>query len=182
MQTDQPSAAFSNLPIDLFNLPKYEEIELKKPHQDYWKIIVFKTLIFSVFVVGGAACIIFFNPDIQPFWIQISVGLAVFFPLLFWLKKAGFNKRGYALRSHDVIYKRGLVQQETSIVPLNRIQHIELNEGLLERYFKLAALQIFTAGGQTGHLNIEGIPVEEAKSIRDLILHKMEKLQKPAAV
>ncbi|MET4084077.1 membrane protein YdbS with pleckstrin-like domain [Pedobacter sp. UYP30] len=181
MQIDPLPASFSNLPTDIFNLPKYEEIELKKPHLDYWKIILFKTLIFSLLLVIGAACLIFFNTDLQPFWIYISAALAVFFPLLFWLKKAGFNKRGYAMRTHDVIYKQGLIQQETTIIPLNRIQHIELNEGLLERYFKLAALQIFTAGGQTGHLNIEGIPVEEAKSIRDLILHKMEKLPKPTA-
>ncbi len=178
MQTENISNAFNNLPTDLVNLPKYEEIELRKPHTNYWKIIVLKTLIFSFAITIAAACIIYFNPEIQPMWIFFSIGFALFFSLLFWLKKAGFNKRGYTIRTYDVIYKQGLIQQETTIIPLNRIQHIELNEGLLERYFKLAALQIFTASGQTGHLNIEGIPVEEAKSIRDLILHKMEKSQK----
>ncbi|MBC7418966.1 MAG: PH domain-containing protein [Pedobacter sp.] len=182
MQIDQLTSAFSNLPTDLYNLPKYEEIELKKPHPNYWKIILFKTLIFSLIIVIGAACLLFFNPAIQPFWLHISMALAVFFPVLFWLKKAGFDKRGYAIRTYDVMYKQGLIQQETTIIPLNRIQHIELNEGLLERYFKLAALQIFTAGGQTGHLNIEGIPVDEAKSIRDIVLNKMETLPKTTTV
>ncbi|MGY3053421.1 membrane protein YdbS with pleckstrin-like domain [Pedobacter sp. UYEF25] len=182
MLPDQLTNAFSNLPADLFNLPKYEEIQLKRPHANYWKIILFKTLGFSLIVVIGAACLIFFNAEVQPFWMLISILLAVFFSLLFWLKKASFDRRGYGMRTHDVVYKQGLVQQETTIIPLNRIQHIELNEGLLERHFKLAALQIFTAGGQTGHLNIEGIPVEEAKSIRDLILFKMEKLAKSTTI
>ena len=181
MQTDHESSAFSNLPFDIYNLPKYEEIELTKPDKSYLKIILFKTFIFALALAIGLGCLLFFNLDVRPYWVSIVVGAALFLLLLFWFKIAAFKKRGYSIRTQDVIYSSGLIEQETTIVPLNRIQHIELNEGLLERQFKLAALQIFTAGGQTGHLNIEGIPAEEAKSIRDLILRKMEKLPKPEA-
>ena len=179
MQIDPESSAFSNLPIDIYSLPKYEEIELKKPDRSYLKIILFKSLIFALALVIGTGCLLFFNLDVRPYWIPIVIGAALFLSLLFWFKIAAFKKRGYAIRTQDVIYSSGLIEQETTIIPLNRIQHIELNEGLLERYLKLAALQIFTAGGQTGHLNIEGIPLEEARSIRDLILRRMEKLPKP---
>ena len=99
--------------------------------------------------------------------------------LLFLLFRASFKKRGYAIRTKDVIYKSGIIAESTTIVPLNRIQHIELNEGLLSRIYKLGSLQIFTAGGQSGHLHIAGIPINEAKSIRDLLLNKLELIEKP---
>lgn len=43
--------------------------------------------------------------------------------------------------------------------------------------YKLGSLQIFTAGGQTGHLHIAGIPIDVAKSIRDLLLKKLDLIE-----
>jgi len=83
------------------------------------------------------------------------------------------------MRKHDVIYKNGIIAESTTIVPLNRIQHIELNEGIFSRAYKLGSLQLFTAGGQSGHIRISGIAIDEARSIRDLLLKKLDLLEKP---
>ena len=171
--------SFTNETVDLDHLPKYEEISLKQPHSSYWKIICINLVIFFVLLGIGTAAILLFVDEIRPnaVWIvPLYFILALVFFLLF---RLSFKKRGYAVRTHDVIYKSGIMAESTTIVPLNRIQHIELNEGIFSRIFKLGSLQLFTAGGQSGHIHISGIAIEEAKSIRDLLLKKLDLLENP---
>lgn len=169
---------FTNEPVDIDALPKYEDIKLNKPHADYWKIISINLVIFLALLGAGTALLIFFVDEIRSrvfLIISIYVALAI---ILFLLFRASFKKMGYALRTHDVIYKSGIIAETMTIIPLNRIQHIELNEGIFSRLYQLGSLQIFTAGGQTGHLHISGIPIHEAKNIRDLLLKKLHLIEK----
>ncbi|MBC6111497.1 PH domain-containing protein [Pedobacter fastidiosus] len=173
--------SFTNEIVDLDSLPKFEDIQLQKPHADYWKIICINLLIFFGIIGIGAIILICFVEEIraQAFLI-IGVYLALTL-ILFLLFRASFKKRGYAVRAHDVIYKSGIIAETTTIVPLNRIQHIELNEGIFSRIYNLGSLQIFTAGGQTGHLHIAGIPIDVAQGIRDLLLKKLDIIENQTA-
>jgi len=165
---------FTNEVIDINSLPKYEEIELQHPHSDYWKIICINLSVFlSIIGIGLVTLLIFINEISAYSFLIIAVYVALA-AILFFLFRVSFKKRGYAIRTHDVIYKSGIIAESTTIVPLNRIQHIELNEGILSRSFQLGSLQLFTAGGQTGHIHISGIPIEKAKNIRDLLLKKLD--------
>lgn len=170
---------FENDTIDISSIPRYEEIELNKPHPDYLKIIYIN---FSIcFIVFGAliGLGVTFIDELKPNAVLIASIYLVFMALLILLFVASFKKRGYAVRSKDVVYKSGIIAESTTIVPLNRIQHIELNEGLFSRIFKLGSLQLFTAGGDSGHLKITGIPIDEAKSIRDFLLNTLNLTENP---
>ncbi|WP_316802853.1 PH domain-containing protein [Pedobacter nototheniae] len=168
-----PAETFTNEIIDIDSLPKYEDVLLRKPHRDYLKIICINFsisfIIFGILIGLGVT----FIDEFKPKAILILSIYLVFMTLIILLLLASFKKRGYAIRSKDVIYKSGIIAESTTIVPLNRIQHIELNEGLFSRIFKLGSLQVFTAGGDSGHLKITGIPINEAKNIRDLLLNKL---------
>jgi membrane protein YdbS with pleckstrin-like domain len=173
------NSLFTNETVDLDQLPKYEEISLKQPHSDYWKIIRINLLIFFVILGLAIGALLLFVDELRPnavWMVPVYFILAVIFFLLYHLS---FKKRGYAVRTHDVVYKSGIIAESTTIVPLNRIQHIELNEGIFSRMYKLGSLQIFTAGGQSGHIHISGIAIDEAKSIRDLLLKKLDLLENP---
>ncbi|MDQ0964991.1 membrane protein YdbS with pleckstrin-like domain [Flavobacterium sp. W4I14] len=170
---------FTNEVIDLDLLPKYEEIQLSRPHPDYWKIICINLLIFFGLLGIAIGILLFFVDEVKPnakWIIPLYLALFAIFSLLF---RASFKKRGYAIRTHDVIYKSGIIAESTTIVPLNRIQHIELNEGIFSRIYKLGSLQLFTAGGQTGHIHISGIAIDDARRIRDLLLKKLDLLENP---
>ncbi len=167
-------SSFENNPIDIRLIPRYEDVELNKPHPNYWKITCINLIIFLLIIAMGLTISNQLIPQIRAWKTLLWVAYVVLGLLLFLLYYAGFKKRGYALRTHDIIYKSGLIAQTTTIIPLNRIQHIELNEGLFSRMYKLAALQIFTAGGQTGHLHITGIPVNDARNIKEMLLRKLD--------
>lgn len=167
---------FTNEQIDLDQLPTYETVVLTKPHPNYWKVIVINLLLFLVFIGTCLSILIVFEPEVQSKKYPIIGTYLALVCLLFIIYRASFKKRGFALRDKDVIYKSGIIAETTTIVPLNRIQHVALDEGIFSRIFKLGKLQLYTAGGQSGHLMIAGIEIEKAKKMKELLLRKLDQL------
>ena len=116
--------------------------------------------------------------------IDLSTKLSALLPYCIWalgligLLKTIHNsyadvRKRYALRELDLNYSCGLFFYKTFSQPITRIQHIELKRGPVERYFGLATLQVFSAGGATHTFEIPGLPLESAHKLRQFILqHK----------
>lgn len=164
---------FTNEAIDIEQLPKYETLSLSQPHPSYWKIILINISICCLFIAGTIVLLLINIPELRVYAKLIGVGFLMFVGLLFILYRTSFKKRGYALRERDIVFKSGIIAESTTIVPLNRIQHVSLDEGVFSRMFKLARLQIYTAGGGSGHLVISGIEVDRAKSIKEALLNRL---------
>ncbi|MBB2145341.1 PH domain-containing protein [Pedobacter sp. LMG 31464] len=168
---------FTNENIDLNKLPHYQEITLTAPHPNYWKVILINIFIFLFLTGAGLTLFLIFNDEVKPQRLFIIGAYLIIVILIFVLYRASFKKRGFALREKDIIYKSGIIAETTTIVPLNRIQHVALDEGIFSRIFKLGKLQIFTAGGQSGHLHIGGIEIEKARSIKEMLLRKLDQIE-----
>lgn len=165
---------FTNESIDLDQLPKYQEIPLNAPHASYWKVIVINICLFLFLAAIGVGLLLWFNANIKPYRYAVIAAFVAFGLLLIVLYRASFKKRGFALREKDIVYKSGIIAETTMIVPLNRIQHVALDEGIFSRMYGLATLQIHTAGGQSGHMHIAGIPVEQAKIIKEALVKRLD--------
>ncbi len=168
---------FTNEVIEIDLLPKYQEVSLNAPHPHYWKVILINISIFIILGLIGLSTFIFFNEKIRPYSIFIIGGFIVISAFIFLLFRISFKKRGYALREKDIIFKSGIIAETTAIVPLNRIQHVALDEGMFSRIYKLATLQIHTAGGAAGNMNIAGIPIDQARAIKEALLKKLDLLE-----
>ena len=81
-------------------------------------------------------------------------------------------RRGYALRSHDILFRSGVIWRSVTAVPFNRIQHVETSSTPLDRRFGLSTLRLFTAGGSGADLKIDGLDRDLAERIRQDILAK----------
>lgn len=167
---------FTNETIDTKKLPKFEEVQLTPLHPKYWNVLRINSfIVFSIIAI--ALVFLWINSDdsekISPFWIfgffLIVVNLAFLFT------RIGFKKKAYAFRNHDVIYRSGIIATNTMVIPYNRVQHVALHEGLISRYFGLAKVEIFTAGGSSSDLEIPGIAKEEAENIKQLLMGKIQK-------
>ena len=99
----------------------------------------------------------------------------LFLGFTFLLCRISFKKRGFAFREHDVIYRSGILATNTMIIPYNRVQHVALHEGFISRYFDLAKVEIFTAGGDSSDVSIPGIKKEQAEDIKQLLMGKIQK-------
>jgi len=166
---------FTNDILDTKQLPRFEEVTFSKLDVSYWKIIWIE-LLFVFTIISAAAVIGVFNDEKLAENALIIYGLipALFLTLL-GLLRLGFVKKGFAFRQHDVLYTYGIIATKTIIIPYNRIQHVSLHEGLLSRYFGLAKIEIFTAGGSSSDIEIPGILKNEAESIKQLLMGKIQK-------
>ena len=167
---------FTNETINTKQLPRYQEVELTSLHSNYWKVL----LINNLFIYSIIATVMIFlwmniedSQDYNPFWIFGIFLLVV--NVSFLLYRISFKKKAYAFRNHDVIYRSGLIATNTMVIPYNRVQHVALHEGFLSRYFGLARVEIFTAGGSASDIEIPGIAKEEAENIKQLLMGKIQK-------
>ena len=166
---------FTNETLNIKELPRYEEVVYNKMHPNYWKIISVNLLIAFTILISVAAIGAQNDDKIASNTILVYSVIAALFILILGLMRLSFVKRGFAFRQHDVLYRYGVIATKTIIIPYNRIQHVSLHEGLLSRYFGLAKIEIFTAGGSSSDIEIPGILKDEAESIKQLLMVKIQK-------
>ena len=167
---------FTNETINTKQLPRYESVELTSLHKNYWKVLLINNaIIFSIIAI--VMIFLWMNiEDSQEFSPFLVFGIfLVIVNVSFFLNRISFKKKAYAFRNHDVIYRSGLIATNTMVIPYNRVQHVALHEGFLSRYFGLAKVEIFTAGGTASDIEIPGIAKEEAENIKQLLMGKIQK-------
>ena len=166
---------FTNNPIEIDQLPKFEEVQLKGLHPKYINVLLFNFLLLFILIIGGFSTLFYFKKDAfsNSTWILILVGILVFHAGLIVFTKLSFNKKGYAFREHDTIYKSGLISETTTIIPFNRVQHVALHQGFISRKLGLASIELFTAGGSSSDLEIPGLLLADAQIIKNLVSQKI---------
>jgi membrane protein YdbS with pleckstrin-like domain len=166
---------FTNESIDLESLPKFEEVIFTPLQKNYFNVLVFNlivSLLISILVYVGLELITkdsFFKNSI----ILIPIGLILIFSIMFLFVKLGFKKRGFAIRNHDIIYRSGIISENTIIVPYNRVQHVAIHRGFISRKLNLATIQLYTAGENSADIKIPGLLDEEAIKIKELVSSKI---------
>jgi len=167
--------AFTNEPLDLDQLPKHETISLHSLHASYWNVVLIKTtIVFLILAILAVLAIAYLDETAQYQSLIWSVYAFLLVVVLF-ISRLAFHKNAFSFRNHDVIFRHGLIATNTMVVPYNRIQHVALHEGLIERWFGLAKVEIFTAGGTASDLEIPGIEKSQAEDIKQLLMGKIQK-------
>jgi membrane protein YdbS with pleckstrin-like domain len=167
---------FTNDILDTNLLPKYEEVELSTLSNKYWNVALINISIFLLFLGLGLVTLLVLNNNAKQYLYIILSAYIGFSALLIFLYKLDVNRRGFALREKDIIYRSGIIAISTTIIPFSRIQHIALDEGIFSRMYGLGELKIFTAGGSSGSLHIPGIEIEQAKSIKELLMKQINEI------
>ncbi len=93
--------------------------------------------------------------------VLVLYGLVVgVFPTLRW------RRWRYEIREEEVDLQRGIVWVSRTLVPLARIQHVDTQNGPLQRWFGLSTVIFYTAAG-SNHIPELAAPV--AAEVRDRI-------------
>lgn len=169
---------FTNNEVEISNLPQFEAVHLKPLQSNYYKVILINIGIIFVLLGIGLAVFAYLNDDFlsNRMWMILGGSYTVFLIVSIVFSLLSFNCKGFAFREHDAIYKSGVIAQTTTIVPYKRVQHVALHQGLFSRYFGLASLELFTAGGSTTDLEIKGLTLDEAQRYKIWIIQKIDNL------
>jgi membrane protein YdbS with pleckstrin-like domain len=126
-------------------------------------------------------------------FLLVGVGLCIFLSLIFkarsqmalntLLNGLAWGAGGwlYASRAFDafqatliegegVLVANGVWWKSEIMVPISRLQHIDVNQGPLDRRWSMARLTLHTAGTHDRGTRIYGMPMEQAYAMRDKLL------------
>ena len=87
--------------------------------------------------------------------------------LLFWYPPRAYRAWGYRIDGKVLETRRGIWFRLHQLLPLPRLQHVDLHSGPIERSFGLASLLLHTAGTQHASIVIPGLDAREAVRLRD---------------
>ncbi len=165
---------FINQQVDLSILPSVEDLDFTGLETDFKRLQHIVALIFIGIVLVGLV-ILFWLAE-TPLWISafMIIGWIILGIVIMAIISKTFPYKGYAVRTRDLVYKKGWLYKKQITVPFSRIQHVDIKQGVLERKFKLGTLNLYTAGGQSSDLTIPGLNIDDARRFKSFILGVME--------
>jgi len=128
---------FSNQQIEEWELPSVLDIKYRPIQKKHRTVSIIASFIFTFiiivipFVINMASNDTWFYDHI----IYILAAWLFLFGLLALFSFKGYQHKGYAMRERDIIFKKGWIWRSSTIVPFNRIQHTEIDQGPIERLF-----------------------------------------------
>jgi membrane protein YdbS with pleckstrin-like domain len=91
-----------------------------------------------------------------------------------WLGLRRYRYTRWRLDADGFSLRRGRMWSSEVRVPVNRVQHLDLRRGPLERRWRLATLVIHTAGTRDSAVNVGGLAEGDAERLRDLLARQVE--------
>ena len=133
-----------------------------------WRV---RHAIVSVVLLGMATIAVISVGLATDQWLWPAIGwhllLVLRVVLLFWYPARSYKSWGYRIDGKVLETKRGIWFRIHQLLPLSRLQHVDLHSGLIERSFGLASLLLHTAGTQHASIVIPGLDAGEAGRLRD---------------
>lgn len=164
----------SNDQIELDTLPKIETVVYQPLEKRYRTVLLIGRAIFFLISALLASGFVYSAPFKIP-RLYLFAGLAVYLLYILWtflVTLKGFQHKSFALREKDVIYRSGWLWRYVTTAPFNRVQHVRIDQGPIERRFNLARLKIYTAGGTSSDLTIPGLDPSMANDLKEFIVKK----------
>ncbi|MGE0018961.1 MAG: PH domain-containing protein [Draconibacterium sp.] len=170
---------FSNSVLLPDSLPEVLQEDFNPLNSSYLKIIYIRITIFALLLSGGLTAFLLFSDVEIPTLILVAVITvpSVLILYSFIISKLGFPKKGYLLREKDISYKTGLIFYKQISVTFNRIQHVEVSQGILAKMFGLSSVKIFTAGGSASDVSIPGLLTTDAQKLKSFISEKISRYE-----
>ena len=164
---------FQNAEIPVDALPAAEDLDWQPLDPRYARCLQVQHALFALIPFVPLLIVSVALPQVLA-WLSLgwaaSIGLAVL--LLAWPNVA-VPRCGYVVRDRDIVFRSGVIWRSVTAIPYNRIQHVETSNTPFDRRFRLATLQLFTAGGSGGDLRIGGLPAGVAERLRIHVLRKV---------
>lgn len=166
--------SFQNDQIFADDLPNFETV-IWQPISARYKTVVWFNLIvgntIALLAVVSSAYFLLLEWSLIYFWAAIALAVLLAISISY-LTLIAFHRKGFALRTHDAMYRSGIVSEMQEIIPYNRLQHVVVKQGWLSRSLGLARVKMYTAASG-GSISIPGILVDEAEKIKHLLLDKI---------
>jgi membrane protein YdbS with pleckstrin-like domain len=171
---------FENKELFMEEIPRAETVSFRPLDRKYLSAlqlmwIILLTIMLALMVIPY----LFIDSLVSAPW--IIAGASLFILITFSISFTGirsFQRKGYAIREHDLLYRSGWLFQAVHIVPFSRIQHVAVNSGPIDRKYGLAKVSFYTAAGEVLDIGIPGLPLDEAYNIKEFVVSRIKPTEK----
>lgn len=80
-----------------------------------------------------------------------------------------YHARGYHMGPDRLRVVKGLLFRSDTVVPFGRVQHIDVHQGPVERFYGLGTLVLHTAGNHNSSVSLPGLGYDDALAMREEI-------------
>lgn len=147
--------------------PDHDDDALTPLHPNHVKVLRIVIALTAVpFVIGS---LVLESAQLVPvglFAVPVVLAAAI---LIIRVPLRRYQARGYAMGADRLRVVRGLLFRSDTVVPFGRVQHIDVNQGPLERAYGLATLTLHTAGSHNASVHLPGLLNEDALVMRETI-------------
>lgn len=103
--------------------------------------------------------------------VPFIVGVAILGLMAAWeWPQRRYARWGWRVGEIDIRTQQGVMWRRESVVLHARIQHVDTQQGPIERMFGLASVVIYTAGSVGAVVKIPGLPAPDAERLRDRLV------------
>lgn len=136
-------------------------------HPDFVKVVRIGWIIGAVpFLIGGLVLEV---AGVLPAGLILAPVVLVALILILRVPLRRWQARGYCMEPDRLRVVRGLVFRHDTVVPFGRVQHIDVEQGPLERIYGLGTLVLHTAGNHNASVTLPGLAHGDAMAMRDAV-------------
>lgn len=95
----------------------------------------------------------------------------LFYCLIHWYSNHWYQAYKYKLSEAGLHIHNGVFWRQQNMVPRNRVQHIDITTGPLERKFDLSKLVVHTAGTRNATITLPGLLHQDATDLRQELIN-----------
>lgn len=148
-----------------------DEAELTQLHPNYKTALRVNATLLSIPFIIGAIVLEGALRGASPLPFGVILGVVVFLAIVFVIRLPSrrYAARGYQISNDRLRVVRGLWWRSDTVVPFGRVQHIDVDQGPLERFFDISTLTLHTAGSHNASVHLPGLGRELAGEMREEI-------------
>jgi membrane protein YdbS with pleckstrin-like domain len=137
-----------------------------------WKVTSFTVSIILLVAAAISGRVVAATvPESAPWMVGAWLALAAVRAFVFvWYPSRAYRAWGYRMDERVLETRHGVWFKVIQLLPLSRLQHVDLHRGPLERWLDLASLVLHTAGTHEASIVIPGLEAEEAGRLRDQLV------------
>ncbi|CAO1649229.1 PH domain-containing protein [Parasphingorhabdus sp. NYA22] len=141
---------------------------LHPPQKSLIRVNMILRALILLILASVAEFLLYIHHEVQPGMVLVP---AAFFTILqvFVLPNRIYRRWGYDMGDEQLRVLRGFLWRTDTIVPFNRIQHIDVAQGPLQRMFGLSTLIVHTAGTHNSIVTLPGLATADAEDMRETI-------------
>lgn len=158
-----PSAAAPSAAV----APRDDDDALTKLHPNHVKVLRISAALASIpFLIGA---LVLESADLLPTGVIVGPVALIALAVILRVPLRRHLARGYAMSADRLRVVRGILFRADTVVPFGRVQHIDVNQGPLERYYGIATLTLHTAGTHNASVDLPGLDEKLAREMREEI-------------